>query len=184
MHPPKHILDKLQELHPQVRIGWLGEDQPGCPADLSDDTDNRGCFVLLQLYHKRDFDRTFYQPFEYSTVFGKPYDPQVRQPVQLKAYQKQDVFNGAIIEDVRRMVQHTVRERYEASAMEKGSQVAAQISDLAGEAGQYLWHRKNKRDNADNVARKFTPEVEVARSADELKDSFMPTEVIGAGKMR
>lgn len=183
MHPPRHILEKLQELHPQVRLGWLSAEDPSCPPDTSDDTENRGCFALLQLYHKRDADNTYLTLWDArGPVFGKPYDPLVRHPVWVTSFTKQQVFSGDVIGEVKKMLA-PLKERYEVSAREKGSNEASRIKDMAGQGGEYLWHRKNKRDNANNVAAKFEKPVEIKRSSDDFKDAYLQTTPIGAGRM-
>jgi hypothetical protein len=183
MHPPKHILDKLQELHPQVRIGWLSEELPGGSPDLSDDTENRGCFALLQLYHQRDSDRTYLTPWDSrGPVYGKPYDPLVRTPIWVRCFTKQEVFSGDVIGALQVMMT-PLKERYEVSARAKGGAEATKVKDMAGQGGEYLWHRKHKRDNANNTAAKFEKPVEITKSADMLKDAYLKPAPIGAGKM-
>lgn len=168
MHPPAHIVAKLQELHPQARLGWVGKDKRD-PDEL-----NAGNFALLQLYHQRDASRTYLEAWgDRGPVFGKDYDRLSRVPVWVKNFTKQEVFSGAILDDVKKMLR-PVRERYEVSALQKGSQQASAMRDLAGEAGQFLWHTSQKRDNAVPQTKKFNPFTEPTRSADDLKTAFMP----------
>jgi hypothetical protein len=171
MHPPEFVLRKVQELHPQARIGWLG-------AERKDADDlNAGTFVLLQLYHARDASNTYLEHWnDKGPVYGKPYDRLSRVPVWVKNYSKEDVFSGKIIADIRTMVETTVKERYVKSALEKGAEQAAKMKDLAGAAGEYVWKRSQKRDNAMPNARKFIPkqQMEIKRSADDLKTAFLP----------
>jgi len=153
MIPPNHVLDKLQSLDHTIRLGWWAEAAGG--KDTTDDKDNRGCFVLLQLFHKRDADNTFLSVFDAGPVYGKPYDVLMRQPILIKCYSKQEVFNSDIIGEVITMKSKTVRERYNESAIAKGKYEADSIADLGGQAGEDLWRRHGKRDNASNVAKKF-----------------------------
>jgi hypothetical protein len=176
MHPPAHILKKLQELHPQARLGWWAESAPGCPPDMTDDTDNRGHFCLLQLYHVRDFERTYLAAWdEAGPVYGKDYDRMSRVPVRLATFTKAQVFSGDILDSVKEMLR-PFKERFETSARAKGAAEASRVKDMAGEAGEYLWHRKNKKDNANNVAAKFEKPVEITRSSDDLKEAYLPKE--------
>lgn len=154
MIPPNHVLEKLQSLDSTIRLGWWGEGAGG--EDKTDDKENRGCFVLLQLFHKRDSEASFFDVFNVGPIYGKPYDVLMRHPILIKCYQKQEVFNSDIIGDVIKMKTISVRDRYNASAKAKGEFEADQISDLGGQAGQDLWKRHKKRDNASNVAKKFT----------------------------
>ncbi len=178
MHPPQHILDKLQSLHPMIRLGWWSELAGG--PDSSDDESNRGCFVLLQLYHKRDADRTYLDSWNSTgPVFGKDYDHGVRTPIWLKRYSKRDVFNGDIIGDVIEMLR-PYSERYIESAQAKGAMMASKMKDISGDAGEFLYHRARKSDHASNIARKFAVRQEPKHSSDDLKDRYMPKVIPGA----
>ena len=183
MHPPKHILDKLQELHPQIRLGWLSAEDPACPKDTSGDTENRGCFALLQLYHARDATHTYLTPWDgHGPVYGKPYDLLARTPIWVTTFTKQEVFSGDVLGEVKKMLT-PLKDRYLESAKAKGAMESKQIKDLSGAAGEYLWHRKNKKDNANNTARKFEKPVEITKSSDNLKDAYLNTATPFSGRM-
>lgn len=173
MIPPNHVLEKLQQLDPTIRLGWWGEAAGG--KDESDDTENRGCFVLLQLYHKRDTERTFLSVFDAGPVYGKPYDSLMRQPILVKCYTKQQVFNSDIIGEVIEMKSTTVRDRYNKSALEKGKREADELADLGGQIGQDLWSRHKKRDNASNVAKKFVKPMGKLRDPNDRKYKYVET---------
>lgn len=140
MEAPSHITEALYRLHPQVRLGWIGEDRLSPDEPL-----NKGKFALLQLYHVRDAERTYYgDPWgDRGPVFGRPYDRLMRVPIMLHLVSAEDVFSGRIVFDVKRWMM-PIRQRVEDAARERGREYQRQLDDLAGEIGSEMyWEAHN-----------------------------------------
>lgn len=135
MEAPRHICEALYKLHQQARLGWVGADRLSPDEDL-----NKGQFALLQLYHRRDAERTYYgDPWnDRGPVFGRPYDRLMRVPIMLHLIHPQDVFSGKVIFDVKRWMM-PIRERVELAAVERGKAYQDELDNLAGEIGSEMY---------------------------------------------
>lgn len=128
MHPPEHVCRALHDIHPQLRLCWVG--QPS-----KDDETNAGSFGICQLYHisncgDLDEPTTFREFWNVETVLENgvyvrrrvdrgplfsrygdtrlDYDPAFRFPIFVAALDgsngmpnTQDVFSGKFLEYVR-----------------------------------------------------------------------------------
>lgn len=180
MHPPKHILDKLQEMHKWVRIGWLASPRQG-PEDL-----NAGYFSLLQLYHKRDADVTFLVPWEdRGPVYGKEYDRLTRVPIWLANITKEEMFSGDVIDMLKRWM-IPMSKRKTDSEIAKGKEVTSAIKDIARDKADYLmWKaRETSGEGAPVIANKFLTRDDVetlngtkaAKRIEALEQSYISSD--------
>jgi hypothetical protein len=138
MHPPRWVLDELVRITPWARIGWLGKER-GPKDEL-----NKGEFVLLDLIKARLIDKTFKEPWaDRGPVYGPWFDPLARMPVMIKAYQPEEVFGGAIIADVKRLVT-PLKPRLDKTWLAEERKYRDGISDLAGQMGSELYWRAHR----------------------------------------
>lgn len=145
MHPPEWICKELERLHPQLRLGWVGQERRRPDEDL-----NKGCFALIQLYHSRDHARTYFTPWHTvdnrGPVYGSRFDPLARFPIYLADIEPADVFSGACLPAIKRWMR-PMKERYMESAKEKGKQYEAEVQDMAEGAADYMLWSANKPDS-------------------------------------
>lgn len=175
MHPPAWVLKRLQELHPQVRLGWVGEDRKGPDDDI-----NKGHFALIQLYHSRDASRTYFGDSwnARGPIFGKPFDPLQREPRYLMDVSKGDVCQGRVIEMLKRWMR-PMRERFMESAVQKGRDYASQVSDQAGQMGSEMYWRAQQTSatRPEPLAKKFLTKADKKKLSGEsevnLADTYM-----------
>lgn len=134
MEAPRHITDKLYDLHKQVRLGWVGEDR-GPEDEL-----NKGKFALIQLYHRRDAERTYYgDPWnDRGPIFGRSFDRLARVPIMLHLIEPEDVFSGKVVVDLKRWMT-PIGKRMLESARERGKQYQTEVDNLAGEMGSRMY---------------------------------------------
>ena len=171
MHPPQYVLKELQDIHPWLRLGWVGE---------SDDT---GSFFLLQLLHKRASQIEFNEPWEQrGPVYGKPYDLLRRVPYIMAGPFKMSRFRdaqgetywtwGSLVKTVRRLLTPAY-ERTVESAKQYNNEVDNQIHDLACEMGSRLYHQAHQTGSAQrrDLAKKFvTKEDKEILTGDKLAE--------------
>ena len=125
MHAPEWVLKEIELLHPQVRLGWDGQE-----------------FWVLQLYQKRDSDLTMYCPWDRAgPVQGSYFDPQRRVPVMLCPVSARDVFSGKVKTLVKEMLQPITQQILE-SRDEAGKALRDDIDDMSEGWAEYLMHRK------------------------------------------
>lgn len=143
MEPPRHILQALEALHPQVRIGWVGK-----PRANSEEL-NAGEFHLLQLYFKRDAPRCFHDPWnDRGPVYGSRYDKLMYTPFRLAELTPRDVFGGHVVTILKSMLGDFDKEQREQRS-EYGRDWDRYINDMAREAAdRLLWE-----DNQTSAAR-------------------------------
>lgn len=143
MEAPKFITEALYRLHPQARLGWVGQDR-GPKDDL-----NKGHFALIQLYMRRDAERTYYgDPWnDRGPIFGRRYDRLARVPILLFLIDPKDVFSGKIIADVRHWMK-PIKQRVEEAAIERGKAYQAELDNLAGEIGSEVYWRTKHGESA------------------------------------
>lgn len=158
MEAPRHITEAIYRLHNQVRLGWIGEDRLSPEEPL-----NKGKFALLQLYHRRDAERTFYgEPWnDRGPIFGRPVD-RSRVPIMLTFLDPEVVLNGSFMcacdgclagmdPCPRAYCDHkhngvllrrwmmSMGARMIRSAEERGKVYQLQLDDLAGEMGSQMY---------------------------------------------
>jgi hypothetical protein len=181
MHPPEWVVSELENLHSQARLGWLGvpdEDDPEEEKEL-----NRGTFVLLQLYLKKDVERiptsTPWRLFPCAgPVFGKRWDPLEREPVALAHIAPKDVFSGKVLAIVKEWMRPAY-ERVVEDAKIRGSNVASRMEDNSRAAADWFWWAKNKSPfTTPSIPKKFITEAEKKYLAGEdsidLKKAYLP----------
>jgi hypothetical protein len=163
MHPPEYVCKKLYEMHPNLRLAWLG-----MPRENEDDL-NAGNFCIVQLYHIRDAGppdepRTFFQHwndcgFSPGPVFNKygaenpDWDLLSRVPIlawnleQMKI-STYDVFGTGLLYfiknalDYRKMKLHSQRVQKERES--KDREMKNHTEAMIDEAADFLWHEANK----------------------------------------
>lgn len=178
MEAPSHITEALYRLHPQARLGWVGEDRLSPEEPL-----NKGKFALLQLYVRVDAERTFYgEPWnDRGPVFGRPYDRLARLPVMLTMIAPAHVLNGAFLcacevcleghevclkvgcahrhaDILIRRWMMSLPERIERAALAKGRQYQAELDNMAGEIGSEVYWRTKHGESAVTPGVELTPE--------------------------
>lgn len=165
MHPPEWVLKKLQELHPQVRLGWIGQDREGSEDEL-----NKGHFALIQLYQVRDSERTYFgdEWSDRGPIYGKPFDRLSRVPRYLADLTSEDVFSGRAIALLQRWMR-PMKDRFMESAKEKGAGYQSSIDNLAGEMGEEMYWKSKQTDatRPEPVAKKFITEKDKKRLSGE-----------------
>lgn len=143
MIPPTWICKELERLHPQLRLGWVGKPREG-------DELNQGFFALIQLYHSRDAERTFFTPWHTienrGTIYGSRFDPLMRLPIYLADIEPADVFSGACLPAIKRWMR-PMKERHMESAIEKGKAYEAEVQDMSEGAADYMLWSANKPDS-------------------------------------
>jgi hypothetical protein len=159
MHAPEWVCNELYRLHPQVRLGWVGQDRSG-----PDDELNKGKFALIQLYAVRDSERTYFGDAwnDRGPIFGKTYDRLFRIPRILELIEPEDVFSGKIVMLLKRWMT-PIKNRVTDSRREKGRKYKAQLDDLAGAMGEELyWKGQHATSRPPVVANKFLSDKEKA----------------------
>lgn len=136
MHPPQHIVAKLEEINPNVRLGWTARKYAGAPAG--------GAFAVLDLYPRALAEQSFEAWWDDSgPVFGSSYDPLQRIPIIKKWYTPIQVFNGDVVGWVKhasrtdKQFARYIRERNERLIKERTDA----RKDMAGELGEELYWR-------------------------------------------
>lgn len=135
MEAPRHICEALYRLHKWVRLGWVGEDRLSPEEPL-----NKGKFALIQLYHSRDAEKTYYGDLwnDRGPIFGRSYDRLQRTPIMLYLVDPKDVFSGKIVADVRYWMK-PIGQRMVEAAVERGKQYQTAVDDMAGEIGSRMY---------------------------------------------
>lgn len=165
MHAPEHVCEALHRLHPGLRLAWRGR-----PRSVASDGLNLGSFALVQLYHRRDRERTCEETWtqEMGPIFGKPFDTERRIPVWKTDVDVASVFSGSFIEDIERWMTDLRRRIYESKRAEGRAEDDA-IHDLAEQIGDHMWHA-HQRDGAPRgqvVANKFKSDRDNAAARGE-----------------
>jgi len=149
MHPPNHIVEELYRVTKDARLGWDGASKT---------------FALIQLYHTRDSERTFFGDFwrGRGPVFGHSYDPLQKVPMLIAHVKPEEVFSGKVIPMVRRWLT-PIKERTMASARKKGHEYQSQLNDLAEAGGDRLyWQAQRGTSSSTQIANKFVTEDDKA----------------------
>ena len=178
MYPPQHVLDEIQEIHPQIRVGWIGYDRSGPDEEL-----NKGDFYLIQLVPKRAMGLEFNEPWgDKGPIYGQDWNRMDRVPFMAAGpLDTEDMFSGAVCKTLRKLCSKSAWQRRVDSAAEKGNEYDRQVTDLAGEIGEHLWWQANQTGHTgpDKVANKhLTPDEKAVLNGDskkDLKNSFMPS---------
>jgi hypothetical protein len=183
MHAPDWVTEELFNVHKQARLAWLGVPSDDDEAEGEEKELNRGTFVLLQLYHKRDVANiSTVTPWEEfpckGPIFGRRFDPISRKPVVLAYITPQDVFSGKVIKMVKDWCK-PMKQRYAETAQAKGKQLNETLDDQVGEAADYMmWKANQGYDKPNIVARKHISKRDQAiLSGDvdnDVSDMFMP----------
>tara|TARA_B100000809_G_C14971196_1_gene470996 strand:+ start:122 stop:667 length:546 start_codon:yes stop_codon:yes gene_type:complete len=143
MNPPNWVVNKLEEIEPSTRLGWIGEDRIS-----PDDEPNKGSFALLQLFRKRATKKLICDRWKNrGPVFGSRYDPLTHDPVWIINISKEDVFSGKAISLLRRWVT-PIQERLDEVNVQAGRNYESTIQDMAHELGTELY--KNAQASSDS----------------------------------
>lgn len=182
MHPPQRILDQIERLHKWARLGWKGtEDTYDAQGKLLKKAQpDEGTFMLLQLYHKTDVDKSIsgLWPNEWP-VYGSKYDKLDRIPVMVGMFSKEEVFSGECLVKLRHWMK-PIRQRIIESALEKGQAYERQVQELAGEQGSFLyWKAKRKPEGGKKLVSKsdVTEEDKAVLRGERmrnLREAFLP----------
>lgn len=190
MHAPSHITEALFAIHPQARLGWLGEERLSPEEPL-----NKGKFALLQLYYKHAAERTYYGELwnDRGPVFGRPYDHAMRVPIMLALLDPMQVLNGAFLcacdgclsginPCPRLYCQHQhdgvlirrwmmpMYERGLRAAEEKGREYQTQLDNLAGELGsEVYWEAKRNGAVINTPHKALTADDKAVLGGEKLK---------------
>ena len=141
MHAPEWVSRELERLHPQLRLGWMGQERLSPDEPL-----NKGSFFLLQLYHRRDAERTLHFAWESSgPIWGSRYDPLQRVPFVMQPLSNEEVFTGEVLQIVREMMV-PLKERLHSAMKEEGKVLDAEMDDLAGEMGEQMYWNSKRHD--------------------------------------
>jgi len=144
MHAPDWVSDELYRIHKNCRLGWVGQDREG-----PDDELNKGTFGLIQLYHRRDAEKTYFGDFwnDRGPIFGRSFDSLFWVPIYIVDVPPVQVFDGTVIELLKRWM-IPFKQRYMEAALEKGQQYKTMVDDLAGEQGSYMFWKSRQTDAA------------------------------------
>ncbi len=183
MIPPNWVIESIQKVHKHARLGWRGiAPKPGEEKEL-----NKGFFYVLQLYHKRDAERSALSaPWksEYGPIFGAPFDINSRVPMMVaKIEDARRVFSGSIIDDLKFWMVPASRRARE-SAKEAGKKYKSAVHELAEEAADYmLWHnsknwqnQSSKRWLTNDDLTEEDKAVLRGETLEDLTEAFMPHE--------
>lgn len=167
MWSPRWVDEELYRVHKQCRLGWVGQER-GPEDEL-----NKGYFGLIQLYHKRDADKTFFGDKwgDRGPLFGRSFDPIVWVPIYLMDIEPVKVFDGSVIGLLKQWIR-PMRDRFMASAREKGEAYQTQLDNLAGEQGSYMHWKAQQTDSTrpEPLAQKFvTPHDKAVLAGDTIK---------------
>lgn len=171
MHPPSWVVDSIVNLHPKklLRLGWVGEYMKE-DDESQDDELNRGSFVLIQLFHKRDA-ATKATAFSWSdypnrgSIYGPDFDRLMREPVPIAYFSKMDVCQGRIIPIVKEWMR-PLRERMIEDKTTKGRQMNTAMADMVGSAGDRMyWHAQRSPHRGKIIANKFVTADEKLKAA-------------------
>ena len=177
MEPPKHICQKIEELHKWARLGWEGRERR-TPDEL-----NPGQFVVLQLYHQSDAKKTMLQLWNKAgPVYGSYFDPLQRIPVRTFAVTPEEVFYGTVLDKLKEALQ-PIKERIDLSELEASKTLDAKYTDMARERVSYMRHAANKTGatRPKPVAKKFLTKREKALLSGDFEKK-MPK--VGLGDAR
>jgi hypothetical protein len=174
--PPAHVLKELQQIHPWVRVGWIGEDKKG-----PDDELNRGSFYLIQLVKRKVAEHEYNEPWDSKgPIYGEPYDRLARIPFMAAGpIDVEDMFSGAVTKALRVMMT-PVTERMVKSAQAKTNQIHDEIHDVAGEMGERIYwdaHRTDATSNRALTKEDVTEEDKAILRGERMTDlssAFMP----------
>lgn len=166
MHPPAHICKALANLHPQLRLGWMGGER------VKVDEQNVGHFAVVQLYNVRDvgtyedprtikqfwdvedyvdwddgelkFRRAYRGPLFNKTGGVTPdWDPLFRIPVIVCAvaptfgFTTQDIYDGKFITKLKQWLR-PAQERRRASKVAQETEAKAHKERVDNMAGSML----------------------------------------------
>lgn len=207
MHAPHFVTEGLYRLHKDARLAWLGQDRSGPEDDL-----NQGKFALVQLYHWKDAQETFYgDPWgDRGPIFGRPFDRLQRVPIMLTILDPKHVMTGALLCACRGCIRSpdqcfrcghrhegvvfrrwimSIRDRVMAGARERGAQYQTEIDDLAEETGDYIHWRSQRSTFRPNVVpqKDLTAEDKAVLSGDAIKgvkDTFVDKLQTGGDPLR
>jgi hypothetical protein len=156
MHPPNWIVEKIEEIVPNARLGWIGEDRTS-----PDDELNQGSFALLQLFRKRAAKRMICDRWKSrGPIFGSRFDPTTHDPVWIINVSKEEVFSGKAIALLRRWVT-PIQERLDEVNMQTGRDYESTIQDMAHELGTELYKKAQaSSDSCRYVANKHITQKE------------------------
>jgi hypothetical protein len=168
MHPPQHELDRIQKLHPWARLGWIGRKRTS-PDDL-----NVGDFYLVQLISQRAAQFEYNEPWaDKGPIYGKAYDPLQRVPFMMAGpFPAEDIYSGAVTAALELLLRPP-QDRVYKSQRSKGEQMDDDVTQLAGEMGEYLWWKANQTDAMSNratPAKDVTAEEKAVLTGERMRD--------------
>ena len=146
-YPPVDICRRLARFHPQLRLGWDGENQT---------------FGLIQLYHRRDAKLTYREFWDNRgptfSKTGRPirdWDFWARKPVYLIDISPGDVCGGEVIGLVKRWAR-PIASRFHESLVESKKDNLRAIDAMGYDAGNRIF-KEGQRDGsgAPILAKKF-----------------------------
>lgn len=146
MIPPSDICRRLAKLHSHLRLGFDGES---------------GQYGLIQLYHRRDFNKTVREPWGHrGPIYSKKGEWRSdwgddRFPVYLTGLTPQVVHGGEVLGLVKRWAR-PIAPRIKEGALERGKDAETKANDLCEDMGAKVF-RTGQRDGAGApiVAKKF-----------------------------
>lgn len=156
MHPPNWVVEKLEEIEPSTRLGWVGEDRTS-----PDDELNKGTFAILQLFRKRASKKMICERWKgRGPVYGSSYDLLTHDPVWIINVSKEDVFSGKVVALLKRWVT-PIQERLDAVNVQRGRDYESNIQDMAHELGTELYRKAQaSSDSCRYVANKHVTQKE------------------------
>ena len=135
MFPPNWVVEKLKEINPRLRLGWCGE-----PKTFEDGDFPEGHFVLVQMYHPRDAERTLFFDFpETWPIFGGPYDPLRWRPMYKFRVSPRDVFQGTVL-DIAKEFSKSAKQQVMEEIEESNYKIQFEYDDRTGEDGTLAEH--------------------------------------------
>jgi len=162
VHAPEWVSKELERLHPQARLGWIGQDRLSSEEPL-----NKGSFFLLQLYHPRDAERTLHFAWDSAgPIWGSRFDPLRRVPFIMRPLTKEEVFSGQVLQIVREMMM-PLKERIYSGLEREGRELEEGLNDLCGSAGEKMYWDSKRLDHAVPLADKFISEEDRALESGE-----------------
>jgi hypothetical protein len=129
MDPPKWVLDKIEEVHSLCRLGY--------------DDDEPNEFAVLELWRVREAPETIMGYPYRGHIYGSPYDPLERVALHLMSVPFLSVFDGSVIDMLKRAVL-PFHEKSRAALLKEGEEVEQQITAMAEEMGDRAWFESHK----------------------------------------
>ena len=159
MIPPEWVCKKIEQVHPNARLGWVGEDR-----ESPDDELNKGAFAIVQLFSPRAATRMICE--EWNTqgpLYGSRFDKLAFTPVWITNISKQDVFSGKVIALLSRWIT-PVQERLDEVNVQRGRDYESFIDDVSHEMGTELYKNAQKSSSTcRTVAKKHVTAEEKAK---------------------